>query len=139
MTNIKKFNQALALGFEDIERALESAARLQSDGYPPYNIERSLVPEKGAEHLRIVLAVAGFTRDLLEVRREGQQLTIKGKKAESRQDNLLHKGIALRQFQRTFILADHLEIKGATLRDGLLTITLSWPEPSAISEVIEIL
>ena len=138
MPGLTRINRALALGFEEFERALEHAAQLQSDGYPPYNIERSSDPETDQEVLTIVLAVAGFDIDELEVREQNRQLIISGKAKKKGQDDYLYQGIAKRQFQRSFILADQIEVTSASLKDGLLTIMLRQPEPKLTSRKIDI-
>ena len=116
------FNSPFLLGFENLERLLERTAKAAGDGYPPYNIE-----ETGAEKLRITLAVAGFSRDELSVTVEDNQLVIRGKQTESTDKTFLHRGIAARQFQRAFVLADGIEVTGANLENGLLSITLARP------------
>lgn len=138
MQNITRINRAMALGFEELESALDHAAGQQSDGYPPYNIERSSDKANGEEIINISLAVAGFTQDLLEVVESGQHLTITGKKDANSNGEYLHQGIAMRQFQRNFILADCLKIKSATLKDGLLNIELRKPEPKITTRKVPI-
>jgi HSP20 family molecular chaperone IbpA len=123
-------NNPLLLGFEDIERMLDRIAKASGDGYPPYNIERIAASDSENERIRIVLAVAGFTRDQLEVVVEDNQLTIKGKQENDTSRTYLHRGIAARQFQRSFVLADGLEVQAAELDNGLLAIDLSRPAPS---------
>jgi HSP20 family molecular chaperone IbpA len=116
------FNSPFLLGFENLERLLERTAKAAGDGYPPYNIE-----EFGSEGLRITLAVAGFSRDELNVTVEDNQLVVRGKQTESTDKTFLHRGIAARQFQRAFVLADGIEVTGAELENGLLSITLVRP------------
>lgn len=148
MTRSTILNRALALGFEDIERAIEQVTRLQGDGYPPYNIERDLQTAGDDEHLRIVIAVAGFSADLLEVTLEGRQLTITGNKPDEKstrptveqgEKQFLHQGIATRQFQRSFILADSIEVGKASLSEGLLRIELTRRKPEARVRKIKII
>src|ERR1051325_10961484 len=127
------FNSPFLLGFDHLERLLERTAKSASDGYPPYNIE-----EIGAGRLRIVLAVAGFDRDELEITVEDKQLVIRGKQTESTDKTFLHRGIAARQFQRAFVLADGIEVTGAELENGLLSIELSRPKAQAVTRKIEI-
>jgi HSP20 family molecular chaperone IbpA len=117
----------LLLGFEDIERLLERVSK-SADGYPPYNIERV---EKDGEpaHILITLAVAGFTDNEIEVTVEDNELTVSGRQKDDDSRDFLHRGIAARQFQKTFVLADGMEVKGAELKDGLLTIDLVRLEP----------
>jgi HSP20 family molecular chaperone IbpA len=109
-----------------------------SDGYPPYNVERLVRDERGPERLRITLAVAGFTRDQLDVTLEEKQIVIRGKQHDEGDRHYLHRGIAARQFQRTFVLAEGMEVISAELRHGLLSIDLARPEPERIVKVISI-
>jgi HSP20 family molecular chaperone IbpA len=114
----------LFLGFDHLEQMLERAAKTSSDGYPPYNIEQ--ISPVG---LRITLAVAGFTMDDLQLTQEDNQLVIRGRQTDDSQERVfLHRGIAARQFQRSFLLADGLEIAGAELNNGLLEIDALRPE-----------
>ncbi len=128
----------LLLGFEEIDRLLDRITKASGDGYPPYNIERLPAPDGQGERLRIVLAVAGFTRDQLEVFVEDNQLTIRGRQENDRSRTYLHRGIAARQFQRSFVLAEGLEVLPAELHNGLLTIELMRPELSRRVNKIEI-
>ena len=98
-----------------------------ADGYPPYNIERIARENGYPERLRITLAVAGFTRDQLDVTIEESQLVIRGRQQDDKARQYLHRGIAARQFQRTFVLADGMEVLGADLKNGLLSIDLARP------------
>ena len=125
------------LGFDEIERVLDRVVK-GSDGYPPYNIER--VGREGGEpeRLRITLAVAGFTRDQLDVTIEESQLVIRGRQQDDKTRQYIHRGIAARQFQRTFVLADGMEVLGADLRNGLLSIDLARPELERIVKTIAI-
>lgn len=129
----------LLLGFEEIERLIDRAGKGADGGYPPYNIER-IAPsvEDGPELLRITLAVAGFTRDQLDVTLEDNQLTIRGRQADDKEREFLHRGIAARQFQRTFVLADGIEVRSAELNNGLLEIDLVKLEPERLMRRIEI-
>ena len=138
MSRLSAFSSPLLLGFDDIERVLDRVSKATNDGYPPYNIER--IPRNGAhgEVLRITLAVAGFTRDQLDVSAEENQLVIRGNQSEDRDREYLHRGIAARQFQRAFVLAEGIEILGADLKDGLLSIDLARPEPERIVRKIDI-
>ena len=131
-------NNPLLLGFEDIDRMLDSIAKASVDGYPPYNIERIPPTDGENECIRIVLAVAGFARDQLEVLVEDNQLTIRGKQENDKSRTYLHRGIAARQFQRSFVLADGLQVLAAVLDNGLLAIDLMRPEPSRRINKIEI-
>ncbi len=122
MSRVSLLNNPLLLGFEQFERSLERAAKASSEGYPPYNIERV-----GQDHLRITLAVAGFAMAELEVLLEDNQLTIRGRRQDEPDRVFLHRGIAARQFQRSFVLADGIEVVGATLDKGLLNIDIVQP------------
>lgn len=128
MTRISAFSSPFLLGFDDIERALDRVAKATNDGYPPYNIERIPHSEDEDERLRITLAVAGFTTDQLDVSTEENQLVIRGKQQDEQDRHYLHRGIAARQFQRTFVLAEGIEILSADLKDGLLSIDLVRPQ-----------
>ena len=108
-------------------------AKSANDGYPPYNIEQ--IGENG---LRITLAVAGFTSDDLEISTENNQLVIRGRQSEEGDREYLHRGIAARQFQRSFVLADGMRVTGAELKNGLLSITLDRPEPEKMIRKINI-
>jgi HSP20 family molecular chaperone IbpA len=125
------------LGFDEIERVLDRVTKA-SDGYPPYNIERVARDERNPERLRITLAVAGFTLDQLDVSVEENQLIIRGRQVEDKSRQFLHRGIAARQFQRTFVLADGMEVLGADLKNGLLSVDLVRPEPERLVRTISI-
>jgi HSP20 family molecular chaperone IbpA len=128
----------LLLGFEEIERLIERVGKGGADGYPPYNIERIGRSEQGPETLRITLAVAGFRREQLDVLVEDNQLIVRGKQEDERDRQYLHRGIAARQFQRTFVLADGIEVRAADLENGLLTVDLVRHEPDRMVRRIEI-
>jgi HSP20 family molecular chaperone IbpA len=123
------FSSPLLLGFEDIERLLERVSR-NADGYPPYNIERIATKDGEPANLRIVLAVAGFDDNEIEVTVEDNELTVGGRQRDDAGRDYLHRGIAARQFQRKFVLADGMEVAGAELKDGLLSINLVRLEPA---------
>ncbi len=108
------------------------------DGYPPYNIERVAKGDETGELLRITLAVAGFTRDELEITLEDKQLSIRGKQQDDKSREYLYRGIASRQFSRTFVLADGIEVKSAELANGLLAVDLQRLEPERLVRRIEI-
>jgi len=129
MTRTPAFSSPLLLGFEEIERLLDRVSKT-ADGYPPYNIERIAGPGEAAARIRIVLAVAGFDSNEIEVTVEENELSVSGRKAEDTARDYLHRGIAARQFQRTFVLADGMEVTDADLKDGLLSIELARPEPA---------
>lgn len=139
MTRMGSLSHPLLLGFEEIERLIDRAGKGTDGGYPPYNIERfTASSEDQPELLRITLAVAGFTRDHLEVTLEDNQLTIRGRQDDDKSREFLHRGIAARQFQRTFVLADGIEVRSAELNNGLLEIDLVKLEPVRMVRRIEI-
>ncbi|OKL44356.1 Hsp20 family protein [Pseudovibrio exalbescens] len=138
MTRMSAFSSPFLLGFDDIERVLDRVSKGANDGYPPYNIERLPATAEKSDTIRITIAVAGFTREQLEVSVEESQLVIRGRQQEDKSKEYLHRGIAARQFQRTFVLAEGIEILGAELCDGLLSIDLARPEPERIVRKIEI-
>ena len=131
------FSSPLLVGFDMLEESLRRLSR-GSDGYPPYNIERLRGATTGGERLRITLAVAGFSETDLEVITEESHLVIRGRQSERAEADYLYRGIAARQFQRVFLLADGLEVKAAHLRNGLLSIDLARPEQIAIVQKINI-
>ena len=124
MTRLGPFNSPLLLGFDHVERLLDRVGKAAAEGYPPYNIE-----QLGENGLRITLAVAGFAEDELSVTVEDNQLLIRGRQNQEDGRVYLHQGIAARQFQRSFILAEGLEATGAKLEHGLLHIDLLRPAP----------
>ena len=122
------------VGFDRLFDLLERQARAQAgDNYPPFNIER-----RGEDTFRITLAVAGFTLDQLEVTVEEKELVIRGRQQDDKSRHYLHRGIAARQFQRTFVLADGMEVQKADLKNGLLSIDLARPEPARVVRTIRI-
>jgi len=133
MSRLTLFNSPLLLGFEHFERALDRVSKVSSDGYPPYNIE-----QVGDDTLRITLAVAGFTMDDLNLTVEDNQLVVRGKQTDDGSRVYLHRGIAARQFQRSFVLAEGIEVRGAWLDNGLLHIDLVRPTVEARVRTIEI-
>jgi len=138
MSRVPSLSSPFLLGFDEIERALDRVVK-GADGYPPYNIER-LPPEPSRpERLRITLAVAGFTREQLDVTVEESQLVIRGRQQDDKTRHYLHRGIAARQFQRTFVLADGMEVLGADLKNGLLSIDLARPEAERAVRTISII
>jgi HSP20 family molecular chaperone IbpA len=137
MSRVPSLSSPFLLGFDEIERVLDRVAK-GSDGYPPYNIERVARDGQSPERLRITLAVAGFTRDQLDVSIEESQLVIRGRQQDDKSRQYLHRGIAARQFQRTFVLAEGMEVLGADLKNGLLFIDLARPEPERIVKTISI-
>jgi HSP20 family molecular chaperone IbpA len=119
MTRLSLFNSPLLLGFDHFERTLDRIAKSGAEGYPPYNIEQI-----GEDRLRITLAVAGFGLEDLEIQIEDNQLTIKGRQKDDPDRVYLYRGIAARQFQRSFVLAEGIEVQAATLDNGLLSVDL---------------
>ena len=128
MTRLSLFNSPLLLGFDHFERTLDRIAKAGAEGYPPYNIEQI-----GEDQLRITLAVAGFGLDDLEIQIEDNQLTIKGRQKDDPDRIYLYRGIAARQFQRSFVLAEAIVVNSATLDNGLLSVDLQ--RPKAVSQV----
>ena len=133
MTRVSLFNSPLLLGFDHFERAIDRVQKTQADGYPPYNIEQT-----SANGLRITLAVAGLSMDELTVQTEDSQLVVRGKQFDDEDRVYLHRGIAARQFQRTFVLAEGILIEGAFLDNGLLHIDLKRPLVEAKVQTIQI-
>jgi HSP20 family molecular chaperone IbpA len=127
MARQSTFSSPLLLGFEDIERLLDRVNKTAHDSYPPYNIEAI-----GSERIRITLAVAGFEREALGVTIEDNELVVRGKQVEEGERSFLHRGIATRQFHRAFVLADGLEVEGASLVNGLLSISLKRLRPETV-------
>ena len=137
MSRVPSLSSPFLIGFDEIERALDRVSKA-ADGYPPYNIERLARDEKSPERMRITLAVAGFTLDQLDVTVDENELVIRGRQAEDKSRQYLHRGIAARQFQRTFVLADGMEVLGADLRNGLLSVDLARPEPARMARTVNI-
>jgi HSP20 family molecular chaperone IbpA len=144
MSRLSPLSSPLLLGFEEIERLIDRVGK-GGEGYPPYNIERIAAGAASAgaandtvEKLRITLAVAGFQRDQLEIVLEDSQLTIRGRQDDDKGRDYIHRGIAARQFSRSFVLADGIEVKAADLRNGLLSIDLVRREPERLVRKIEI-
>lgn len=131
-TRLSLFDHPFFLGFDHIERELDRVKKT-SDGYPPYNVEQT-----GDNTLRISLAVAGFTMDDLDVEIEHNQLVIRGKQTDDEDRIFLHRGIAARQFQKTFVLADGIEVADAHLDNGLLHIDMERIIPESSARKIEI-
>jgi HSP20 family molecular chaperone IbpA len=138
MSRVPSLNSPFLLGFDAIERAVERVTRTAGDGYPPYNIERMARTTDAPERLRITLAVAGFTQDELEILIEEAQLVIRGRQGDGPERHFLHRGIAARQFQRIFLLAEGMQVDGASLENGLLAIDLIRPEAERVAKRIEI-
>ncbi len=135
MSRMTPFSSPLLLGFDAMEKTLERVAK-SADGYPPYNIER--VRGDDCDRLRITLAVAGFSEADLDVSTEESQLMVRGRQTDDSEREYLHRGIAARQFQRTFVLADGMRVVSAELRNGLLSIDLDRPQPERLVRKINI-
>lgn len=133
MTRMSPFNSPLLLGFDRLEQVLDRVSRTANDGYPPYNVVRL-----GEDRLRISVAVAGFREADLSVTVEQNQLHIRGRQEDQPGVVYLHRGIATRQFQRTFLLAEGIEVAGATLDNGLLNVDLTRPIAADAVKTIDI-
>ncbi|HXE28404.1 MAG TPA: Hsp20 family protein [Stellaceae bacterium] len=133
MSRLSLFSSPLLLGFDQFERALDRVSKATADGYPPYNVEQI-----GENALRLTLAVAGFKPEELSVHLEDNQLVIRGKQTDETDRVYLHRGIAARQFQRSFVLADGIEVVGAALDNGLLNIDLRRRVAEGVVRAIEI-
>ena len=137
MVRVTALSSPFLLGFDGIERALDKVSKT-AEGYPPYNIERIAASSGDPEKLRITLAVAGFQKDEIEVTVEENQLMIRGRQQEDKTREFLHRGIAARQFQRSFLLAEGMQVLSADLAQGLLSIDLVRPQPERIVKTIRI-
>lgn len=137
MSRMTPFSNPLLLGFDSIEKTLERVAKA-GDSYPPYNIEKLAASNDAGERLRITLAVAGFSQDDLDISTEDNQLVVRGRQEDEAERRFLHRGIAARQFQRVFLLADGMRVTGAELCNGLLAIDLDRPEPERLVRKINI-
>ena len=146
MTRMSHLSSPLFLGFEEMERLIDRVGK-GGDGYPPYNIERIPAGSDGngqgnaesqGELLRITLAVAGFKPHQIEITVEENQLVIRGRQDDDKSRQYIHRGIATRQFNRTFVLADGIEVKSADLSDGLLSVDLVRRQPERSVRRIEI-
>lgn len=142
MTRMSLLSSPLLLGFEEIERLIDRAGK-GGEGYPPYNIERISAPKQvngspAVDTLRITLAVAGFKRDQLQITIEDNQLVVRGRQEDDKSRQYIYRGIAARQFVRTFVLADGIEVKAAELMDGMLSIDLVRREPERTVRTVQI-
>lgn len=134
MTKLSLGSHPFLLGFEQLERLVERTAKTGNDGYPPYNIEQT--SERG---YRITLAVAGFSEEDLAITVEDRQLVIRGRQSDDGESRVfLHRGIAARQFQRSFVLADGVEVTGASMENGLLHVDLAREQPETVVQTIRI-
>jgi HSP20 family molecular chaperone IbpA len=139
MVRVAALSSPFLLGFDEIERALDKVSKTASDGYPPYNIEKIARIGSAPEKLRITLAVAGFEQDQIEVTHEENQLFIRGRQQEDKTRCYLHRGIAARQFQRSFLLAEGMQVLGAEMANGLLSIDLVRPQQDRMVRKINVL
>lgn len=137
MSRMTMFSSPLLLGFDAMEKTIERVAKA-GDSYPPYNIERLRVDEDKPERLRLTLAVAGFKETDLDLTTEENQLCVRGRQVDEEEREYLHRGIAARQFQRTFVLADGMRVVSAELKNGLLAIDLERPQPERLVRKINI-
>ena len=136
MSRVSMFSAPFLLGFDAYEERIDRLSRA-ADGYPPYHIERT-VESDGSESFLISIAVAGFAQAELEITQEDNQLLVRGKQKDDPSRQYLHRGIAARQFQRNFLLADGVEVKGAVLDHGMLVISVIRPKADKVSRRIEI-
>lgn len=136
VSRVSLFSAPFLLGFDTYEERIDRLSRA-ADGYPPYNIERSLEAD-GAELFLISIAVAGFAQAELEITQEDNQLVVRGKQKDDPTREFLHRGIAARQFQRSFLLADGVEVKDAVLDHGMLVISVIRPKADKRSRRIDI-
>ena len=137
MSRMTMFSSPLLLGFDTMEKTIERIAK-GGDSYPPYNIERVRVEDGQPDRLRLTLAVAGFQESDLELTTEESQLCIRGRQIDDEEREYLHRGIAARQFQRTFMLADGMRVVSAELKNGLLSVDLERPQPERLVRKINI-
>jgi len=136
MPRVSVFSAPFLLGFDAFEERIDRMAKA-ADGYPPYNIER-LSATGQAEHYQITIAVAGFSANELEIISEDNQLLVRGRHLDNNEHQFLHRGIATRQFQRSFLLADGMKVKGADLKDGMLIIGVERPKITRAARRIDI-
>lgn len=134
MTKLTLATHPFLLGFDELERLVERTAKSGNDGYPPYNIEQT-----SENAFRITLAVAGFAEEDLSITLEDKQLVIRGRSTDDSEGRVfLHRGIAARQFQRSFVLADGVEVAGAAMENGLLHVDMKRSVPETVVQTIKI-
>ena len=138
MSRVSLFSSPLLLGFDELERMVDRASKTSGEAYPPYNIEQVPRVDGEPQQWRITLAVAGFARDQIEVTVEENQLVIRGRQKDDDAKAFLHRGIAARQFNRAFVLAEGMLVTEARLANGLLEIGLTRPEPQKLIRRIEV-
>ncbi|HVW91490.1 MAG TPA: Hsp20 family protein [Devosia sp.] len=136
MSRVSILSAPFLLGFDSLEERVDRLAKA-SDGYPPYNIERTLDAD-GTEIFLVSIAVAGFAREELDVVTEDNQLIVRGRQKEDQARQYLHRGIAARQFQRNFLLADGVVVREAELKNGMLIVTLARPKAQSVARTIDI-
>ncbi|MGB3335647.1 MAG: Hsp20 family protein [Devosia sp.] len=136
MSRVSVFSAPFLLGFDSFEERVDRLTK-SADGYPPYNIERTIEPD-GTEKFLVSIAVAGFGAGELEVLAEDNQMVVRGKQRDEPGREFLHRGIAARQFQRAFILADGMIVKDATLGHGMLVVAVERPRTPKIARRIDI-
>jgi len=136
MARLSLLSAPFMLGFDSFEERIDRLSK-NADGYPPYNIER-LADHNNTEIYQITIAVAGFSIDELKIISEDTQLHVSGEHEKNEERVFLHRGIATRQFKRSFLLADGMAVKGAILREGMLRIDVERQVPEKISRTIEI-
>lgn len=136
MSRVSLFSAPFLLGFDAYEERIDRLSRA-ADGYPPYNIERTTDAD-GTERFLISIAVAGFAQAELELTQEDNQLVVRGRQKDDPGREFLHRGIAARQFQRSFLLADGVEVKDAVLEHGMLVISVVRPKPQRLARRIDI-
>ena len=136
MSRVSVFSAPFLLGFDAYEESIDRLSRA-ADGYPPYNIERTLDAD-GTERFLISIAVAGFAQAELEITQEDTQLVVRGRQKDDPNRQFLHRGIAARQFQRSFLLADGVEVKDAVLQHGMLVISVVRPKVEKLARQIQI-
>ncbi|PHQ98199.1 MAG: heat-shock protein Hsp20 [Marinosulfonomonas sp.] len=134
MTKMTLSSHPFFLGFEQLEKLMERTNKSDLGGYPPFNIEQT-----SEESYRITLAVAGFAEDDLSITVEDRQLLIRGRQTDETEGRIfLHQGIAARQFQRSFVLADGVDVAGAAMENGLLHVDLKRSVPETVVQTIKI-
>jgi len=138
MSGVSVFGSPFLLGFDEIERSLSRISKSANDGYPPYNVERTSASDERGDFITITFAVAGFAPEELEVTVEQNHLYVRGSQNDDDGRKYLHRGIAARQFQRSFVLAEGMDVTGAALENGLLSVMLARPEPKPTIKHIEI-
>jgi HSP20 family molecular chaperone IbpA len=136
MSRVSVFSAPFLLGFDAYEERIDRLSRA-ADGYPPYNIERTIDAD-GTERFLISIAVAGFAQSELELSQEDNQLVVRGRQKDDSSREFLHRGIAARQFQRSFLMADGVEVKEAVLEHGMLMISVVRPKPQRLARRIDI-